>query len=311
MSLVSLARSVFLAFALAAACAAASCDGAAHDPGKHVVAVVGGQPVTVSDVQAYLDANLLTDPAADPLPPRDLARVKSRLFDDYLDGELLLQEARRRGLTVSDAELAEYLGADAPASPKAREVARRDLLIQKLRESVVRAEVRVDDAQVEAWLQAHPMRATPDAAGPLRTLRFASYPEAMRVRNEIVSKKLSFAQAQASYGADSLSDAGNEADLGAFPDHIAAAIKALSPGQVSQPLPFESSVLLFLLEAPEDPAAVAARRREQARQAIALDESQSIADGLIESLRKGTPIVRHPDELPFPYVAEGAVPHAE
>jgi hypothetical protein len=311
MSPVKLDRSIVWVVAWAALCAAASCDGSFHDPGKHVVALVGGHPVTVSELQAYLDANLLTDPAAEPLPPRDLARVKSRLFDDFLDGEMLLQEARRRGLSVSDAELGVYLGPDAPASPKARDVARRDLVIQKLRESVVRSEVRVDEAQIDAWMGAHPLHAAPDAAGALRTLRFASYPEAMRVRKEIVSKQLSFQQAQASYGADSLADTGNEADLGAFPDHIAAAVKALAPGQVSQPLPFESSVLLFLLEVPEDPAAVAARRREQARQAIALEESQTIADGLLESLRKSTPIVRHPDELTFPYVAEGAVPHAE
>jgi len=311
MSLMNLDRSVLIVLALTTVCASASCDGSAHDPGKHVVAVVGKQAVTVSDVQAYLDVNLFTDPAADPLTPRDLARVKSRLFDDFLDGEILLLEAQRRGLTVSDVELAEYVGPEAPASPQARDVARRDLVIQKLRESVVRSEVRVDDAQIDAWLQAHPPRVAPDAPGALRTLRFASYPAAMRVRKEIVSKRLSFAQAQASYGADSLSDAGNEADLGAFPDHIATAVKALSPGQVSQPLPFESSVLLFLLEAPEDPAALAARRREQARQTIALEESQAIADGLIENLRKSTPIVRHLDELPFPYVAEGAVPRAE
>jgi hypothetical protein len=311
MSPVNFDRSVFTALAMAAVCASASCDGSAHDPGKRVVAVVGGQSVTVPVVQAYLDANLLTDPAADPLPPRDLARVKSRLFDDFLDGELLLQEARRRGVTVSDAELSEYLGPDAPASPTARDVARRDLVIQKLREAVVRSEVRVDDAQIDAWIAAHPPRVAADSAGTLRTLRFASYPEAMRVRKEIVSKKLSFAQAQASYGADSLPGTENEADLGAFPDHISAAVKALTPGQVSQPLPFESSVLLFLLEAPEDPAAITARRREQARQAIALEESQVIADGLIENLRKSTPIVKHPEELPFPYVAEGAAPRAE
>lgn len=311
MSPVNFDRSVFLALATAVVCAAASCDGSSHDPDKRVVALVGGRPVTVSVVQAYLDANLLTDPAADPLPPRDLARVKSRLFDDFLDGELLLQEAQRRGVAVSDAELSEYLGPDAPASPTARDVARRDLVIQKFRESAVRSEVRVNDAQIDAWIAAHPPRVAADSAGALRTLRFASYPEAMRVRKEIVSRKLSFAQAQASYGADSLSETGNEADLGAFPDHIAAAIKALTPGQVSQPLPFESSVLLFLLEAPEDPAALTARRREQPRQAVALEESQAIADGLIERLRESTPIVKHPEELPFPYVAEGGAPRAE
>jgi hypothetical protein len=308
---VSARRSAAVAMALAALWSAASCDRIAHDPGNHVVAEVGGHSVTVSELQTYLDANLMLDPAADPLPPRDLARVKSRLFDDYLDSEVLVQEARRRGITVSDAELADYLGADAPPSPAARDVARRDLVIQKLRESTVRSEVRVDGSRVDAWLAAHPSHGDSELAGRLRTLRFASYPEAMRVRKEIVSRKLTFEQAQSAYGADAPADPTQETDLGAFPDHIAGAIKALGPGQVSQPLPFESSVLLFLLDSPEAPSAAEARRREQAERAIALAESQRIADELLERLKALTPIVRHPDELPFPYVAEAAVPRAK
>ena len=304
-------RLAAVATALAALSGAASCNRLAHDPGNHVVAEVAGHSVTVAELQAYLDANLMLDPAADPLPPRDLARVKSRLFDDYLDGEVLVQEARRRGITVSDAELADYLGPDVPPSPTTRDVARRDLVIQKLRESTVRSEVRVDDARVAAWLAAHPSHGESDLAGRLRTLRFASYPEAMRVRQEIVSKKLTLEQAQSAYGADALADVTQDTDLGAFPDHIGAAIKALSPGQVSQPLPFESSVLLFLLEAPEAPSAVEARRREQAERSIALAESQRIADELLERLKTATPIVRHPDQLPFAYVAEATAPHTE
>jgi parvulin-like peptidyl-prolyl isomerase len=298
------ARSLGIGVAWAVIAAALSCSGDSHDPGRRVVATVGGDKVTVAQVQAYLEANLILDPAADPLPPRDLARVKSRLFDDYLDGEILAHEARRRGLAVSDAELNEYLGPDAPAQAAARDVARRDLLIQKLRESVVRADVTVDPAAIEAWLAAHPQQNPSELPGRLRTLRFASYPEAMRVRTEIVNRKLSFEQAHAAYGADALADTTHDADLGAFPSHIATAIKALAPGQVSQPLPFESSVLLFLLDPPEDPAVARARRIEEARHAVALEKSQEVADKLLNELRKSTRILRHEDELTFPYVAE-------
>src|SRR5262249_2624073 len=136
-------------------------------------------------------------------------------------------------------------------------------------------------------------------------------PEAMRVRTEIVGKKLSLEQAEEAYGADSLSDIDRAVDLGSFPEHIAVAVKALTPGQVSQPLPFESSGLLFLLDPPQDPAQAEERRGEQARQAISLDESEKIADGLLDELRKTTSIVRHPDRLPFPYVAEGAAVRAQ
>jgi hypothetical protein len=297
-------RTLGLGVAWLVAALALACGGDSHDPGRRVVAVVGGDKVTVAQFQAYLDANLVLDPAAEPLPPRDLARVKSRLFDDYLDGEILAHEARRRRVAVSDTELGEYLGPDAQTPSTARDVARRDLLIQKLRESVVRADVTIDPAAIEAWLVAHPQQDPSELPGRLRTLRFASYPEAMRVRTEIVSRKLSFEQAHSAYGADALADTTHDADLAAFPSHIAAAIKGLAPGQVSQPLPFESSVLLFLLDPPEDPAAARARRLEEARHAVALEKSQEVADKLLSELRKSTTVVRYEGELTFPYVAE-------
>ena len=300
-----------LAFASIAVLAVAGCDRFASDPAARIVAEVAGPPVTVAQLQAYLEANQFFDPAADQPSPGDLARVKSRLFDDFLDDEILLQEARRRGVTVTDEELAEYLGKDAPPSPVLRELARRDLMIQKLRESVVLAGVRVDEKDIDAWLAAHPPPGEPALQGTLRTLRFASYPEAVRVRREIVGKKLSFAEAEFAYGADSLPDAPSAEDLEALPPPIAAAAKALTPGTVSQPLPFESSVLLFLLEAPADPGAVQARQREVARKAVALARSQSVADALLEGVRASTVVIRHVKELPFAYVADGAAQRAQ
>ena len=288
-----------------------ACDRFATDPGTHLVAEVGAQPVTVAQLQAYLDANQLQDPAAEPTSPGDLARVKSRLFDDFLDGEVLLPEARRRGVTVSDAELIEYLGKDAPPTPVSRELARRDLTIQKLRESVVLESVRVDDKEIDAWLAARAPSGEPALQGTLRTLRLASYPEAARVRQEILAKKLSFTEAEEAYGADSLPDTPRDEDLEVLPQQIAAAIKALKPGSVSAPLPFESSVLLFLVQASDDPSAATARRREGARRAIALDKSQAVADKLLEDLRGKTIVTRHVDELSFAYVAEDAAPRTK
>ena len=296
-----------VAFALVAVPA---CDRFATDPGQHVVAEVGTKSVTVAELQAFLDTIQLQDPAAEPLSPGDLARVKSRLFDDYLEGELLFQEARRREVKVSDAELAAYLGADAPSQPLAREQARRDLTIQKLRESVVLANVRVDEKEIDAWLAARTPPGEPALQGTLRTLRLASYPEAARVRQEILAKKLSFAEAEEAYGADSLPDTPRDEDLEALPPHIATAVRALSPGSVSAPLPFESSVLLFLLEKTDDPSASTSRRRESARRAIALDKAQAATDRLLRDLRGAVVVTRHAGELPFAYVAEDAVPRA-
>jgi len=303
-------RAGFVAVGLVVA-ALSACDRFAVDPGTRVVAQVGPTKVTAARLQAYLDANQFQDPAAEPMSPGDASRVKSRLFDDFLDGEILVQEAQRRGITVSDAELAAYLGSELPRSELARDLSRRDMTIQKLRESVVLETVHVDEAEIARWIAARTPPGEPALRGTLRTLRLASYPEAVRVRQEIVTKRTSFAEAELAYGADSLPDAPRNKDLDALPPQIAATVKSLQPGSVSPPLPFESSVLLFLLEADEDSGAAEMRRHEAARKAIALDKAQAAADHLLEELRKSTVVTRHLEELPFAYVAEGAASHAQ
>jgi hypothetical protein len=126
----------------------------------------------------------------------------------------------------------------------------------------------------------------------------------VRVRQEILSRKLSFEEAGLAYGADSLPDAPRDEDLDALPPHIAAAVKSLRPGSVSAPLPFESSVLLFLLERADDPSAFMLRRRENARRELSLVKAQAAEDKLLRELRAATPVKRHTSELPFAYVAE-------
>src|SRR5262245_8852255 len=171
----------------------------APDPSRRVIAEIGDHPVTLASAQAYLDANLLHEPTPDAPSSADLEQVKSRLLDDFLDEEIQLREAVARGVVVTEQELTDYLGADTPADAGRRELAHRELMIQKLRESVVRAEVHVEDAEVDAWMAAHPATEPAPVHGTLRTLRFASFPEAERVRKEITSGKLSFMDAGLTY----------------------------------------------------------------------------------------------------------------
>ena len=281
----------------------ASC--APEDPSRRIVAEIGDHPVTLAAIQPYIDANLLHEPTPDAPSADDLERVKSRLVDDFLDEELQLREAVARGVVVTEQELTDYLGADAPVDPARRELAHRELMIQKLRESVVRAGVHVDDAQVDAWLAAHAATEPPPIHGTLRTLRFASFPEAERVRKEITSGKLSFMEAGISY-ADASAGGPRDVDLSTLPERLSEVVIQLKPGQVSAPVPFESSVLLFLLESIDDPGAAQARRRERVRSQIALELSQAATETFVRDLRAKTPVVLHRDALPFRYVEAGS-----
>jgi len=286
-----------------AACLAIASACTPADPAKRIVAEAGDRPVTLAQLQTYLDASLLHDASAEDPSPADLDRVKSRLLDDYLDEELQLGEAIRRGVVVTEQELTDYLGGEAPADTARRDLAHRELMIQKLRESIVRAGVHVEEAQVDTWLAAHPESEPAPLHGSIRTLRFASFPEAERVRREITSGKLSFLEAGVSY-ADASAGTFRDIDLSTLPARLAEVVGKMKPGEVSAPVPFESSVLLLLLESIDDPGAAQARRRERVRSAIALDLSQTATESFLRDLRGKSRVVVHEKLLPFHYVAD-------
>lgn len=294
--------------AVAAALAIASCGRSSSDPAGRAVAEVGGRTVTAAQLQAYLAANFMTPEGSESFQAGELDRVKSRLFDDFIDEEILFQEAQRRGIVATDAELAEYLGAEPARDPAVREAARREITVQKLRETAVRGRAPVEEGEIDAWLKEHDAPTAAQIHGTLRVLRFASYPEASRVRADLASKKLSFEKALATYGSAAEPESAPEVDLAALPERLASAVAGLKPGEVSPPVAYESSVLLLLLESIDDPSLVEARRRDRARQQLSLAKSELVAGALLKELRAKTRVRIHPSALPFTYVAEGRSP---
>jgi hypothetical protein len=81
----------------------------------------------------------------------DRDRVRSRLLDAVLDEKLLAEEADRRGVTVSQAEVVAYLD-DVPrgATVADPEGARRHIAARKLQDALLRAVGPPPEAEVEA-----------------------------------------------------------------------------------------------------------------------------------------------------------------
>jgi hypothetical protein len=148
------------------------------ETGKLPVVELPGRTRTVSELESYLDANLMSAPDAEDERPsaQDLSEVKSRLFDNFVDEEVLLFEAERQGVEVGDGEVDAYLsnsdgGTGATASLAARrEAARRDLAIQKLRESLVRKRASVTPDEVDAYVLQHRADLPPQRRLVLRSL---------------------------------------------------------------------------------------------------------------------------------------------
>jgi len=174
------------ALALGLAGSLLGCGGG--DPGRDVIAELGDLRVE----RAELDGAL----AAVTLEATERDRVASRLLDSLLEEKLLAEEARRRGVTVSEADTREYLADLPPGSPVTDlEGARRHILVRKLQDALLRALGPPSQAEVD--LLAGRLRVEAESAGAsvvLRTLRVASEQEGQEVGRRLQAGETTFDQ---------------------------------------------------------------------------------------------------------------------
>ena len=268
-----------------------------------VVARVGEVAITRAELDLHLSVNLVPIEGADAAAP-EIDRVKSRLLDALIDETMLVIEAERLGLEVSETEIDAALAASestgAAPSPRLRQTARQRLLVQALMERVVASLPPGADAP-DSVARAHDA-APADKRVRLRALRFDSAERASEAAESIKSGRMTFAEAVAAHASGPGQGVPVEMSWPALSPVIQQALEGLAPDEVSRPVSFNGEVYLFQVDgwlAASDPRTETPKRtqaeanRERLRQA---------SDALLESLRHRTSVEIRERRLPFRYV---------
>ena len=294
----------------ALAAIAVACEDPPSDPEASVVAYVADEPLYLSDLQRYLDSNLLEVETPDELPPEALDEVKSRLLDTMIDERILLAEAVRRGIEVTDTEIAEYLDhgefeATEEAEPKVwREVeARQRLQIQKLQEQAVLAETPPTDAEIESYALTHRDELIPPRPLELRALELTSLEEAQHIYQEVRSKRMTFNEAALAYESTPGQALPQRMSWHKLPEQVRLALEGLAPGEVSRPIELYGAVYLFQISSwLDDPADQDIDLMHRATLALESERRSEALDALLAELRTRSPVRLKEPALPFRYV---------
>ena len=292
----------------AAALLVACGEPAPRDPAQTVIADLGDDPLMLSDLERYLEANLL---AEEPPSPRagDQAAVRSRLLDALIDERLLLNEARRLGVEVADREVEAYLGLDRDvdewtvSEPRFREGHRR-LMIHKLHEALARRQPAISDDDVARHLeQAKP--GPPSRRLRFRSLMLDSAEQAEQVYRAIRRDRMTFNEAVVAHGKYPGQGVPLEVDWDDLWEEHQAALQELAPGRVSRPIELNGDVYIFQLESWLDAAPAADEQRmERARQRLERLHRERLFEDLLQDLRGRTEIRLQLHRLPFEYITE-------
>lgn len=275
-----------------------------------VIAEISGKPVKIASFDEYVSQTLAGQPREDDEKPGP--ELLSRLLDRFLEEELIVREAERRGVTVSDDEIAEELkylseeegGSDEKMNdPAAREAARRAVLLEKFREEQILANIKVSQDEIEAYYKENRDQFHQSSHVVLRQILLDDEAEAHRIRDELWLHPSNFQEVaeQKSLAPDGGQPAAyDEANL---PPEVVDSISGVEEGQVSRVCKSPEGVRIFLVEKRQAAREVGVEEAaDQIRLLLMQEKSRRAYDELLAKLRAQSGLVIHEENIPFKYV---------
>lgn len=234
------------------------------EEGPKVIAIVGSFEIT--------DERVRQEIAKLPGTPEDYHAAAVAALNRLVDESLLLSEAQKRNLTVSDDEVEKRLGAlvdDYPPGAFEDYLANHNLTEKDVRDQIKRSMLTaaaldallaekgdVSEEEVNAYFQNNATEFAKSESVVLRRVTVASADEV-----ELVKQKLSFGEDFAAIARANSMDANaaqggemGEMELSRLPESDRAAINTLNPGSVSDPVLRTNGQYVFYLLEEKKPA---------------------------------------------------------
>ena len=257
-----------------------------------IIASINGHEVHRAEFEQFLALKI-----GEFTSPDSTDSLKSQMLDEYIRRRVVLDEARRAGLTINDADISQA-AQDNPqlrssaANSGAREELARDLLVEKCYQQVLLKDVRVSPEEIRQYIEKNQARLTERGGFTVREIRVQSREEAERLRREVTDGKRDFAALARLHSDAPNAERGGltRYDDGQLPDVLEKAIRPLRPGDVSQIVESGYGFHIFKLERRIQPHPIDERRSKlDDRRALLAEEliarrNQQAIDSAVERL---------------------------
>jgi len=299
-----LSRPSPLAWVAAASLLGSAC-GFGRDPDATRVAIaeIAGRPVYLAEFAPVLARRLEGGGSAVS------DEVKSRLLDQFLEEQVLLDEARRRGVQVDEAEVDRALSglasADAPVDASYRDELRSHLTVEKLLRRHVEETTSVTAEEEAAYYREHPADFHRALVVILRQILLDNRAAADAARAQAAGDPRRFAEVAAAVSLSPDRGRPQSFPIDALPDEVADAVVDIEPGELTEVIERPPDFLIFRLEGlkPARDLSLEEARPEIRARLIERGGTGALARLLTDlKARRGLTLV--PDNLPFEYVPE-------
>jgi parvulin-like peptidyl-prolyl isomerase len=277
------------------------------------VATVGGVPISLKAYERYLADNAGD---ADDDDAEQANAIKSRLLDQMIEEQILLRASQGLGVTVSEAEISDYLSQIGVSEGEAevaggegkeafREKVRQSLVLQKVKDKAVLSKVEVTPGEVDDYLKKQPGTSRIPRSVVMRQIMIDDKSVAERLAAQLAKEPAKFeALARESSVAPDKGQARTYSE-DELPGEIRDAAFKLAPGEVSPVLEYAGTFLIVQqvrkLEA-QDADIRDVKRRLQVD--LFRKKGEQALERYIADLKKDTEIHVNRAMLPFDYSGE-------
>jgi len=277
-----------------------------------VIVKLNGREIHRDEFEQFLASKMGDVNTADISDP-----TRSQMLDEYIKRQLVLDEAARMGLNVSNTEIEESTQ-DNPqikssvATAATREEIVRDLQVEKYYRQITMRDVRVSPEEVQQYIEKNQSRLTDRPGFLVREIRVQSREEADRLRRDVTVGKRDFASVARLH-----SDAPNAEnngltryEEGQLPAVLEKAVQQLRPGDVSPIIETNYGFHVLKLEqriqphAPDERRSQLDDRRAQLTEELIARRNQKAVDKELERLTSEASIQIIDSMLGFPYTGQ-------
>ena len=274
-----------------------------------VIATLNSREIHRDEFERFLASKM-----GDINPAETSDSVRSQMLDEYIKRRLVLDEAARLGITVSNAEMEESAENNPQmkstvATAATREEMSRDLLVEKYYRQVALKDVRVSAEEVQQYIEKNQARLTDRPGYLVREIRVQSRGEADRLHREVTEGRGDFA-AMARLHSDAPNAAQNglaRYEEGQLPEMLEKPLKQLRPGDVSPVIESNYGFHIFKLEqfikphAPEERRSQLDDRRAYLTEELVSRRNQQAVDKALERLMSQASVQINDAALGFTY----------
>lgn len=228
-----------------------------------VVVRVGTSTITVAEYRSAMRSLLPQGEGA--VTAMELRELKKNLINQLVEEELLIQEARNRGLVVSEGELTVELGALKGSSGEEeftkaitrryggirlwKEEVRKNLLVKKATDVILSSEIEVGDEEARAYYEKNKVEYEVSAQVRARMIVLESEKKAREVRKRLKRENFEAVAMEVSVGPE----AHLGGDLGYFargdmPPEFEEVVFELKKGRISEILKTQYGYHIFKVE---------------------------------------------------------------